>query len=327
MNKKRIVSGMRPTGRLHLGHLHGALNNWRSLQNEYNCFYFIADWHALTSEYEHTEIIKVSTRSIIIDWIAIGLDPKKSVFFVQSSIKEHAELHLIFSMVTPLSWLERNPTYKEQLTEISQKNLYTYGFLGYPVLQAADILMYKANGVPVGEDQSPHVELTREIARRFNYFYSNIFPLPDTLLTTEAKILGIDRRKMSKGYANAIFISDEKDMVSQKVANMITDPQRARKSDPGRPDFCNVFTFHELYSDEETVKEIAEKCQKASIGCVECKKKMAANLNEALDPIREKIRALESNPKIIDNIIDEGNAKARKIAKNTMQEVREVVKI
>ncbi len=327
MNKKRIVSGMRPTGRLHLGHLHGALNNWRSLQNEYNCFYFIADWHALTSEYEHTEIIKVSTRSIIIDWIAIGLDPKKSVFFVQSSIKEHAELHLIFSMVTPLSWLERNPTYKEQLTEMSQKNLYTYGFLGYPVLQAADILMYKANGVPVGEDQSPHVELTREIARRFNYFYSNIFPLPDTLLTTGAKILGIDRRKMSKGYANAIFISDEKDMVSQKVANMITDPQRARKSDPGRPDFCNVFTFHELYSDEETVKEIAEKCQKASIGCVDCKKKMAANLNEALDPIREKIRALESDPKIIDNIIDEGNAKARKIAKNTMQEVREVVKI
>jgi len=327
MEKKRIVSGMRPTGRLHLGHVYGALNNWRSLQKDYQCFYFIADWHALTSEYEHTEIIKESMRGIIIDWIAIGLDPEKSVFFVQSDIKEHAELHLIFSMVTPLSWLERNPTYKEQLTEMSQKNLYTYGFLGYPVLQAADILMYKANGVPVGEDQSPHVELTREIARRFNYFYSNIFPLPDTLLTPEAKILGIDRRKMSKGYKNAIFISDAKEVVNKKVADMITDPQRARRYDPGRPDFCNVFTFHELYTDKNIVKEIEEGCKNASIGCVDCKKKMAANLNEALEPIREKIRALEGDPKIIDNIIDEGNNKARKIAKKTMEEVREVVKI
>jgi len=260
MERKRIVSGMRPTGRLHLGHLHGALNNWRSLQKTYQCFYFVADWHAFTSEYQHPDIIRESTIDIIIDWITVGLDPEEAVFFVQSSIKEHAELHLLFSMVTPLSWLERNPTYKEQLKEMSQRNLYTYGFLGYPVLQAADILMYKAHGVPVGEDQSPHVELTREIARRFNHFYSEIFPLPEVLLAPEAKVLGIDRRKMSKSYNNAIFISDTQEEVEQKVAAMITDPQRARRSDPGRPDFCNVFTFHELYSDEEKVRDIQEAC-------------------------------------------------------------------
>ncbi len=327
MEKKRIVSGMRPTGRLHLGHVHGALNNWRSLQKDYQCFYFIADWHALTSEYEHPEIIKESINDVLIDWIAIGLDPEESVIFVQSSIEEHAELHLIFSMITPLSWLERNPTYKEQLKEMAQKNLYTYGFLGYPVLQAADILMYKAHGVPVGEDQSPHVELTREIARRFNHFYSNIFPLPETLLTPEAKILGTDRRKMSNSYNNAIFISDSEEIVTTTVGNMITDPQRARRPDPGRPDFCNVFSFHELYTEKEKVKEIEEGCRSASIGCVECKQMMASNLNRALEPLREKRKELEANPQIIENIIAEGNRKARKIARNTMEEVREVVKI
>jgi tryptophanyl-tRNA synthetase len=327
MQKKRIVSGMRPTGKLHLGHVHGALNNWRSLQDDYECFYFIADWHALTSEYEHTEIIRESTRDIIIDWISVGLDPKRSVFFIQSSIKEHAELYLIFSMVTPLSWLERNPTYKEQLTEMAQKNLYTYGFLGYPVLQAADILMYKANGVPVGEDQSPHVELTREIARRFNHFYGNVFPLPDVLLTPEAKILGIDRRKMSKGYDNAIFISDPKQVIEKRVSDMITDPQRARRSDPGRPDYCNVFTFHELYTDKEKVQEIDTACRKATIGCVECKQTMAASLNAALEPVRERRRELEASPETIDAIMEAGNRKARKIARGPMEEVREVVKI
>jgi len=327
MQKKRIVSGMRPTGKLHLGHVHGALNNWRSLQDDYECFYFIADWHALTSEYEHTEIIRESTRDIIIDWISVGLDPKRSVFFIQSSIKEHAELYLMFSMVTPLSWLERNPTYKEQLTEMAQKNLYTYGFLGYPVLQAADILMYKANGVPVGEDQSPHVELTREIARRFNHSYGNVFPLPDVLLTPEAKILGIDRRKMSKGYDNAIFISDPKEVIEKRVSDMITDPQRARRSDPGRPDYCNVFTFHELYTDKEKVQEIDTACRKATIGCVECKQTMAASLNAALEPVRERRRELEASPETIDAIMEAGNRKARKIARGTMEEVREVVKI
>jgi tryptophanyl-tRNA synthetase len=327
MAKKRIVSGMRPTGRLHLGHIHGALNNWRSLQDDYECFYFIADWHALTSEYADTAIIKETTKDIIIDWISVGLDPEKSVFFIQSSIKEHAELHLIFSMVTPLSWLERNPTYKEQLKEMAQKNLYTYGFLGYPVLQAADILMYKAHGVPVGEDQSPHVELTREIARRFNHFYSNIFPLPEVLLTPEAKILGIDRRKMSKGYDNAIYVSDSKEVVERKVAEMITDPQRARRSDPGRPEYCNVFTFHELYTDREAIKEIDEGCRSATIGCVECKQAMATHLNRALEPLRAKRRELEANPELIDTIIEEGNKKARNIAGRTMNEVREAVRI
>lgn len=327
MGKNRIVSGMRPTGKLHLGHVHGALNNWRSLQEDYQCFYFIADWHALTSEYEHPEIIRESINDIIIDWIAIGLNPEESVIFVQSSIREHGELHLILSMITPLSWLERNPTYKEQLKEVAQKNLYTYGFLGYPVLQAADILMYKAHGVPVGEDQSAHLEMTREIARRFNHLYSNIFPLPETLLTPEAKILGTDRRKMSNSYNNAIFISDSKEIVKTKVADMITDPQRARRSDPGRPDFCNVFTFHELYTGKEMVKEVEEGCRKATIGCVDCKQMMGSNLNKALEPLRDKRKELEANPKIIDNIIDEGNRKARKIAKDTMEEVREVVKI
>ena len=327
MQKKRIVSGMRPTGKLHLGHVHGALNNWRSLQDDYECFYFIADWHALTSEYERTGIIKESTRDIIIDWISVGLDPKRSVFFIQSSIKEHAELHVIFSMVTPLSWLERNPTYKEQLKEMAQKNLYTYGFLGYPVLQAADILMYKANGVPVGEDQSPHVELTREIARRFNHFYGEVFPLPEVLLTPEAKILGIDRRKMSKGYDNAIFISDPKEVIEKRVRAMITDPQRARRSDPGRPGYCNVFTFHELYTDKEKVQEIDTACRNATIGCVECKQTMAASLNAALEPIRAKRRELEASPETIDAIIEAGNRKARKIARGTMEEVREAVKI
>ena len=327
MEKKRIVSGMRPTGRLHLGHVHGALNNWRSLQKDYQCFYFIADWHALTSEYEHPEIIKESINDILIDWIAIGLNPEESVIFVQSGIKEHAELHLILSMISPLSWLERNPTYKEQLKEMAQRNLYTYGFLGYPVLQAADILMYKAHGVPVGEDQSAHLELTREIARRFNHFYSNIFPVPETLLTPEAKILGTDRRKMSNSYNNAIFISDSEEIVTTAVADMITDPQRARRLDPGRPDFCNVFTFHELYTDREKVREIEEGCRNASIGCVECKQMMASSLNEALEPLREKRRELEANPKTIEDMIDEGNKKARKIARNTMEQVREVVKI
>jgi len=327
MKKERIVSGMRPTGRLHLGHVHGALNNWRSLQNDYQCFYFIADWHALTSEYENTEIIKQSAIDIIIDWITVGLSPEESVFFVQSSIKEHAELHLILSMVTPLSWLERNPTYKEQLKEMAQKDLYTYGFLGYPVLQAADILMYKAHGVPVGEDQSPHVELTREIARRFNHLYAEVFPVPEVLLTPEAKILGVDRRKMSKGYNNAIFISDPEAVVDKKVGEMITDPQRARRSDPGRPWFCNVFTFHELYTDAETTKEIDERCRSASIGCVECKKMMAASLNRALEPIREKRRQLEADLQVIEDIIYEGNKKARSVAQRTMDEVREAVKI
>ena len=325
MNKKRIVSGMRPTGRMHLGHLHGALYNWKGLQENYECFYFIADWHALTSEYSDTKIIKESTLDIIIDWISVGLDPDVATFFIQSQIKEHAELHVIFSMITPLAWLERNPTYKEQLQELTQKDLYTYGFLGYPVLQAADILMYKANGVPVGEDQAPHVEMTREIARRFNHLYGKIFPEPDVLLTPTSKLLGIDRRKMSKSYNNAIFLSDPGDEVEKKVAQMITDPQRARRTDPGNPDVCNVFSFHEIYTPDDLVEQIDRDCRTAALGCVDCKKILADDLNKALDPIREKRKALEADLDKVKDIMDKGNEKARSIARETMMEVREAV--
>ena len=327
MDKKRILSGMRPTGKMHLGHLHGALNNWKRLQGDYECFYFVADWHALTSEYADTKIIKDSIYDMVIDWITVGLDPEVATFFIQSHIREHAELHLIFSMITPLPWLERNPTYKEQLKELSQKDLYTYGFLGYPVLQAADILMYKANGVPVGEDQAPHVEMTREIARRFNHLYTEVFPVPDVLLTPTSKLLGIDRRKMSKSYGNAIYLTDTKEEINNKVGQMITDPQRAKKIDPGDPDVCNVFSFHEIYTPEERVRQIDKDCRSASIGCVDCKKIMAVNLDKSLEPMREKRKELESDIDRVRDIIDRGNAKARLIAQKTMEEVKETVRI
>ena len=262
---------------------------------------------------------------IITDWLAIGLDPEKCTFFIQSHIEEHAELHLIFSMITPIPWLERNPTYKEQMQELSSKNLNTYGFLGYPVLQAADILMYKANAVPVGEDQAPHIELTREIARRFNFLYKNVFPEPETLLTPTSKLLGIDRRKMSKSYNNAIFITEAPETVSKKVSQMITDPQRGRKTDPGRPEICNVFSFHEIYTQKERIKEIEKCCRTATIGCVECKRLMAENLNKGLESIRERRKELESRMDYVEDIIEEGNKRAKEIAKKTMQEVREAI--
>ena len=327
MKKKKIVSGMRPTGKIHLGHLHGALLNWKQLQEEYECFYFVADWHALTSEYSNTEIIRESTYDMVLDWISIGLDPEVSTFFIQSQIKEHAELHLIFSMIIPLPWLERNPTYKEQLRELTQKDVYTYGFLGYPVLQAADIVIYKANGVPVGEDQAPHVELTREIARRFNHLYGEVFPVPEVLLTPTSKILGIDRRKMSKSYDNAIFLTDTDKVIDEKVGQMITDPQRARRKDPGDPNICNVFSFHEIYTGPETVVEIKKNCRSAGIGCVECKKVMSDNLKKGLQPVREKRKELESDMGVIRDIVEQGNKRARSIAKKTMAEVRDAVKI
>ncbi len=327
MKKKRIVSGMRPTGKLHFGHWHGALQNWKRLQEEYECFYFVADWHALTSEYEHIEVISDSIYDIVIDWISVGLDPEKSTFFIQSQIKEHAELYLIFSMITPLAWLERNPTYKEQLTELSQKNISTFGFLGYPVLQAADILMYKANGVPVGIDQAPHVELTREISRRFNNLYKNVFPEPEVLLAPSSKLLGIDRRKMSKSYNNAIFLTDSDKEIDQKVGQMITDPQRARKTDPGDPAVCNVFSFHGMYTDSDTIARIDKECRSAAIGCVECKKIMASGLKKGLEPVRLKRKELESDKNKVREIIEEGNKKAKSIARETMKEVRDVLKL
>jgi tryptophanyl-tRNA synthetase len=324
-NKKRVLSGMRPTGPLHLGNLHGALLNWVDMQDTYDCFFFIADWHALTSDYEDPSLISGYTREIIKDWLSVGLSPEKSTLFVQSDVKEHAELFLIFSMITPVPWLERNPTYKDQMVQLNNKDLSTFGFLGYPVLQAADIIMYKANGVPVGVDQVPHVEITREIARRFNYFYGNVFPEPEAILTQTPKILGLDRRKMSKSYNNAIFLSDSPEEVTTKVLQMITDPQRARKSDPGNPDVCNVFEFHKLYTDPDTNARIDKECRSAEIGCVECKKIMARSLLEALAPIHEKRDYYNNHPEQVDEIIEEGRKKASKVARQTMAEVRDVV--
>lgn len=329
MTQKRILSGMRPTGRLHLGNLHGALRNWVELQesSNFDCFYFVADWHAITSEYSSTECIKDNSLNMVIDWLAAGLDPVKSTLFVQSAIKEHAELFLLLSMITPLAWLQRNPTYKEMQAELTSKDLSTFGFLGYPVLQAADIIMYKAYGVPVGVDQLPHIELTREIARRFNFLYKEVFPVPEPLLTHVPKLLGIDGRKMSKSYDNSIYLSDRDKELHQKIASMFTDPQRMRKKDPGNPDICNVFTFHGLYSPPEIVAEINENCRVAGIGCIDCKKMLATRIEEALAPVHERMDYYLSHLQEIHCIITDGNARATKIARQTMEEVREAVKI
>jgi tryptophanyl-tRNA synthetase len=297
------------------------------MQDDYECFFFIADWHALTTDYETTDSIKGNIHNVFLDWLSVGLSPEKCTLFVQSFEKEHAELFLLLSMITPLPWLERNPTYKEQIAQLKNRDLSTFGFLGYPVLQAADIIMYKANAVPVGIDQAPHVELTREIARRFNYFYGEIFPIPDTVLTETSKILGLDRRKMSKSYNNAIFLSDPPEEIQKKVSQMITDPQRARRTDPGNPDVCNVFTFHQLYSEEQTVQTTNAECRKAQIGCVECKKLMGENLVKALGPIREKRSEFEASPDTVRDIMEDGNRRAREIARQTMEEVRAAVKI
>jgi tryptophanyl-tRNA synthetase len=325
--KKRLLSGMRPTGPLHLGNYHGALENWVRLQDEYDCFYFIADWHALTSDYEKPDQIREFTNDIILDWLSAGLTPEKSTLFVQSRIKEHAELFLILGMITPVPWLERNPTYKDQIEQLASKDLSTFGFLGYPVLQAADIIIYRPYGVPVGVDQAPHVEITREIARRFNFFYGPVFPEPELILTQTPKILGTDRRKMSKSYGNAIFLSDPAEVLAAKVATMITDPQRQRRSDPGDPEVCNVFDFHKLYSPPELVADINRRCRAADIGCVECKKLMAANLNAFLEPIRTRRRFYQERPEQVAEILAAGSDKARQVAVETMQAVRAAIKL
>lgn len=327
--RKRILSGMRPTGKLHLGNLQGALKNWVALQNDghHDCFYFIADWHALTSDYGSPDQIRENSLDMVINWLSVGLDPEKSTLFVQSAIKEHSELYLLLGMMTPLSWLQRNPTYKEMKEELADKDLATYGFLGYPVLQAADIIIYKGQGVPVGVDQLPHVELTREIARRFNFLYGEVFPVPDPLLTEVPKLLGIDGRKMSKSYGNSIYISDEGDDLRNKVSAMFTDPQRMRRKDPGNPDVCNVYSFHRIYSEYTEVQQIDQDCRTAGIGCTDCKKKLYERIRLALLPIHERRNHYTQHLDDVWDIVEKGNQKASVVAKATMVEVREAMKI
>ncbi|WP_456400492.1 tryptophan--tRNA ligase [Persephonella sp.] len=413
---KKVLSGMRPTGRLHLGHYLGVIKNWLKLQEKYECKFFIADWHALTNKYKETDQLKENVRQMIIDWLSCGIDPEKATLFVQSGVKEHAELSLLFSMITPKSWLELNPSYKdlkfnlyyqymrdflagkqikiiltpppesfdqalekatgkqknkifeEYLREAFHRAFYnqkgidfkwlketlmrfgiqkkiveevvrnleegdvgkdidTLGFLAYPVLQAADILIYKADAVPVGEDQLPHIELTREIARRFNNLYDQIFPEPEALLTEESKLPGIDGRKMSKSYNNAIYLSDDRETVNRKVLEMKTDPQRVRRTDPGNPEVCIVFEYHSIFTDRETVSDIDKKCRKAEIGCVDCKKILAENLNNFLDPIRERRKEIEKDISKYERVFQEGTEKARAVASETMVEVRKAMKL
>jgi tryptophanyl-tRNA synthetase len=325
--KKRVLSGMRPTGPLHMGNYLGALNNWVTMQDQYDCFFFVADWHALTSDYEKPGPMGDYVRHILTDWLSAGLSPEKCTIFIQSKVPEHTELYLIFSMITPVPWLERNPTYKDQIVQLQNKDLSTFGFLGYPVLQAADILMYKAQGVPVGVDQVPHVEITREIARRFNFLYGQLFPEPEAILTQTPKILGLDRRKMSKSYGNAIYLSDSPEQIRPKVMQMVTDPQRARRSDPGNPDVCNVFEFHRLYTGPDTTRQIDTQCRSAQIGCVECKKIMAENLIQAMAPMHAKRQYYQTHPHIVEEIMIEGSRKARQTAIETMQQVRAAVRV
>jgi len=411
---KRVLSGMRPTGRLHLGHFFGALSNWLNLQNarlsdgeeQYECFFFVADWHALTTHYEDTSSIAENTLQVATDWLAVGLDPAKSTLFVQSSILEHAELHVLLSMITPLSWLERVPTYKEQIENLKDRDLGTYGFLGYPLLQSADIVIYDADFVPVGEDQVPHVEITREVVRRFDshfgfrikdelfaaknsrvfsdlwneffdihantvvtpgeglkpgmrpyvekmlrgaaaqmgfvnfleraervspgkilkYFQmTQVLREPGHLLTETPRLPGTDGRRMAKSYGNAIWLSDAPDEVRTKVRNMMTDPQRQRRTDPGRPEVCPVFAYHKLFSQADTIAQVDRDCRTAAIGCVDCKKLMAENLVKWIEPVQARRKKFEAHPQVVWDILDAGSGKARKAAKKTMGRVREAI--
>ncbi len=397
--RKRVLSGMRPTGRLHLGHYFGALQNWLKLQQEYECFFFVADWHALTTHYEDTSSVAENTLQVAMDWLAVGLDPAKSTLFIQSSVLEHAELNLLLGMITPLSWLERVPTYKEQIENLKERDLGTFGFLGYPLLQSADIVIYDADFVPVGEDQVPHVELTREIVRRFNaHFgfevdselfkdrqavnailavlppagsdppkgpsvssaeidnfyravirkgvaevgYENVLDQlspklrkflkvkkrllePGHLLTETPRLPGLDGRRMAKSYGNAIWLTDPPDEIRAKVRNMMTDPQRQRRTDPGRPEICPVFAWHKLFSLPETIAKVDADCRTAAIGCVDCKKLMSENLVTWIEPVQARRKEFEANPRQVWDILDAGSKKAQKAAKKTMKRVRNAI--
>ena len=322
-----VLSGLRPTGRVHLGNYFGAVKNWVDLQHRHPCFYMVADWHALTSDYADTSKIRQATFDAVADWLAAGLDPNTSTIFIQSEVKEHAELHLLLSMVVPLPWLERVPTFKDQQAQLQEKDLNTYGFLGYPLLQTADIIVYRAGYVPVGEDQASHLEISREIVRRFNNFYGDVFPEPQALFTATPKVPGLDGRKMSKSYGNTIGLTASADEIRALVQTMFTDPNRVRRTDPGNPDICNLFQFHKLLSDDETVARVDHECRTAQIGCVQDKKLLADIMIEKLRPIRERRVEIDRDPSIVWDALRRGNEQARARAAETLAIVRDAMKI
>ncbi len=321
----RVLSGMQASGRLHIGNLVGALQNWVKLQDKYDCFYFVADWHALTTAYADPSEIHESVNDLLINFIASGLDPDKCTIFIQSRILEHAELHLLLSMITPLGWLERVPTYKEKQQELNDRDLSTYGFLGYPLLQTADIIIYRAKYVPVGVDQVPHLEISREIARRFNYIYKEIFPEPEALLTEFPKVTGVDGRKMSKSYNNAIYLSDTPEVVEKKIKTMTTDPARIKRTDKGNPELSPVFQLHKVFSSKEEQDEVAKGCLTARIGCIDCKKVLIKNVFKVMEPIWDKRKKLIKNPEEVNEIVRKGTEKARKVAQETIKLVRDAM--
>ena len=324
MKKKRVLSGIQPTGRLHLGNLIGAIENWVKLQDKYECFFFLADLHALTTAYDSTQNLKGDIKEAAIDLLSAGLDPKKSVIFKQSDLPEHSELHLLLSMVIPVPWLERVPTYKSKIEELKGKDLGTYGFLGYPVLQAADILIYRADLVPVGQDQLPHIELTREIARRFNYFYGEVFPEPRDLLTEFPVLPGLDGRKMSKSYGNTIAISDPPETINKKVSTMVTDPARVKKEDKGHPEVCSVYSFYQVFA-KARADTVAGECREAERGCVQCKKELAKVLVDYLAPIHQKRKEFEKDPAKLDRVLKDGAGRARGVASQSLEDAKKAM--
>jgi tryptophanyl-tRNA synthetase len=325
LKKKIVFSGIRPTGPAHLGNYAGAMSNWVRLQDEYRCFYSIVSWHALSSEYQNSRIIRDYTLEMAIDLLSVGLDPRKCVLFVQSDVKEHAELHLLLSMITPLPWVERVPTFKDMQKELADRDINTYGYLGYPVLQTADIILYKADIVPVGEDQAAHLELAREITRRFNRLFGEVFPEPQIMLTETPRLAGTDGRKMSKSFGNAIYLKDSPEIVRAKIAPMVTDTRRKRRSDAGEPKDCPVFTLHEAFVEKERRAELARACRSAGIGCLECKTVVIETLIRLFAPYRERRAKLEADPDLVRRILEQGNARARKAARRTMAEVRAAI--
>jgi tryptophanyl-tRNA synthetase len=326
-DKPRVLSGFRPTGPMHVGHLVGALDNWVRLQDSHDCFFVIVDWHALTTEYQDTSRVNQNVMELAIDWLAAGIDPARSKVFVQSHVPEHAELHVLLSMIVPVPWLERVPTYKEQQEQVTDRDLTTYGFLGYPLLQTADILLYRARAVPVGDDQLPHLELSREIARRFNGMYGETFPEPQSLVTRSPRLPGTDGRKMSKMYGNAINLGDDPEITRRRIMTMVTDPARQRRSDPGNPDVCPVYDFHKAFSTPATVQTVDVECRRAGIGCVDCKTMMLGHLEPALAPIQERRRRIGADRRRVREMLDAGAARARVVAGETMEKVRSAMRI